>query len=126
MLNLAVSHRKIDRAPKIEKLKEADPRSGFVSRQQFDSIAHRLPVELAAAALVGFTFGWRKAEILTRELRHLDLEAGTLRLDPGETKNGRGEVRLTSELRAVVADQVARVRALEQQSGRIIPGSSRI
>ena len=95
-------------------------------RQQFDSIAHRLPVELAAAALVGLTFGWRKAEILTRELRHLDLEAGTLRLDPGETKNGRGEVRLTSELRAVVADQVARVRALEQQSGRIIPGSSRI
>jgi len=121
MLNLAVSHRKIDRAPKIEKLKEADPRSGFVSRQQFDLIAHRLPVELAAAALVGLTFGWRKAEILTRELRHLDLEAGTLRLDPGETKNGRGEVRLTSELRAVVADQVARVRTLEQQSGRIIP-----
>ncbi|HSE47543.1 MAG TPA: tyrosine-type recombinase/integrase [Gemmatimonadales bacterium] len=37
------------------------------------------------------------------------------------SKNGRGEVRLTSELRAVVADQVARVRALEQQSGRIIP-----
>jgi integrase len=121
MLSLAVSHRKIDRAPKIEKLKESDPRSGFVSRQQFDSIAKRLPVELAAA-LVGFTFGWRKAEILSRELRHLDLAAGTLRLDPGETKNGRGrEVRLTSELRAVLADQVARVRALEQQSGRIIP-----
>jgi integrase len=122
MLRLAVSHRKIDRAPKIEKLKEADPRSGFVSRQQFDSIARRLPVELAAAALVGFTFGWRKAEILSRGLRHLDLAAGTLRLDPGETKNGRGrEVRLTSELRAVLGEQVARVRALEQQQGRIIP-----
>lgn len=122
MMTLAVRNRKIVGAPKIEKLKEADPRSGFVSRQQFDQIAKRLPVELASAALVGFTFGWRKAEILSRELRHLDLAAGTLRLDPGETKNGRGRVvRLTDELRAVLSDQVARVRALEQQRGRIIP-----
>lgn len=122
MLTLAVRNKKIDRASTIEKLKESDPRSGFVTREQFDSIAKYLPVELAAALLVAFVYGWRKAEVLTRELRHLDLAAGTLRLDPGETKNGRGrQINLTAELRAVLSDQVARVRALEQQRGRIIP-----
>jgi integrase len=122
MLTLAVRNKRIDRAPTIERLKESDPRSGFVSRQEFDQIAKRLPVELAAAALVGFVYGWRKMEVLSRELRHLDLAAGTLRLDPGESKNGRARViRLTSELRGVLGEQMARVRTLEQQQGRIIP-----
>jgi integrase len=43
------------------------------------------------------------SEILTRERRHVDLEAGTLRLDPGETKNGEGRVvYLTPELKALL------------------------
>jgi hypothetical protein len=33
--------------------------------------------------------GWRtKSELLTRQWRHVDLTAGWLRLDPGQTKNG--------------------------------------
>ncbi len=121
-LTLAARNKRIERAPTIEKLEEADPRSGFVTREQFDSIAKHLPAELAASMLVAFTYGWRKMEVLTRELRHLDLAAGTLRLDPGETKNGRGRVvRLTTELHTVLSDQVGRVRALEQKRGRIVP-----
>jgi hypothetical protein len=39
-----------------------------------------------------YAFGWRtQSEVLSLELRHVDLEAGTLRLDPGTTKErGRG------------------------------------
>ena len=39
--------------------------------------------------------------LLALERRHLDLEAGTLRLDPGMTKNGQGHVifRLARALR---------------------------
>jgi hypothetical protein len=41
--------------------------------------------------------------VLTLERRHLDLEAGTLRLDPGMTKNAEGRiVYLTPELKALL------------------------
>ena len=50
------------------------------------------------------------------------MEAGTLRLEPGTTKNDDGRVvYLTPELKALLAAQVERVRALERGMGRIIP-----
>jgi len=122
MLRLASERGKLLRVPVIKKLREADPRSGFVSRQEFDSIVKHLPVELAAGALIAFTFGWRKAEVFGLQRRQLDLQAGTLRLDPGKTKNREGRpVHLTPELRTVLAAQVVRVEALERKLGRVIP-----
>jgi integrase len=72
---------------------------------------------------IEYTFGWRnQREVLTLEKRHLDLTAGTLRLDPGTTKNDDGRVvYLTPELQQALAEQLARVQALERQLGRIIP-----
>jgi len=52
----------------------------------------------------------------------VDLDVGTVRLEPGATKNGDGRVvYLPLDLKAQIAAQVERVRALERQSGRIIP-----
>src|SRR5215510_5797037 len=53
--------------------------------------------------------GWRvKSEILTRQRSHLDLDAGWIRLEPGETKNGKGRMfPLTPRLRAVLEAQLA-------------------
>lgn len=52
----------------------------------------------------------------------MDLEAGTLRLEPGTTKNDEGRtVYLTPDLKAALAGQVARVEALQKRLGRIIP-----
>jgi len=46
------------------------------------------------------------------ELRQFDLEAGTIRLDPGHTKNDDERlVYLTPELKAILTTQVDRVRA---------------
>lgn len=40
--------------------------------------------------VVAQTFGWRmQSEVLSLERRQVDLEAGTLRLDPGTTKMAR-------------------------------------
>jgi len=95
MLRLAYENGKLLRVPVIRKLKEADPRSGFFEPAQFEAVKRRLPEDLQAAITVAYTFGWRmQSEVLALERRHLDLEAGTLRLDPGMTKNAKGRVDL--------------------------------
>ena len=63
-----------------------------------------------------------QSEVLMLERRQLDLEAGTLRLDTGSTKNDDGRlVYLPPDLKTQLAGQVERVRALERERGRIIP-----
>jgi integrase len=122
LLHLAVEHGKLLRTFVVKKLREADPRAGFVTREQFDAIAGKLTLELQVAAFVGYILGWRKREVLDLPRRNLDLSAGTLRLDPGTTKNREGRVAyLTPELHAALVAQVERVKALEKKIGRIIP-----
>src|SRR5439155_20902455 len=67
--------------------------------------------------------GWRIAsEVLTVERRQLDLRAGTLRLDAGDTKNDDGRVvYLTAELEVALREQVERVESLQRRLGRIVP-----
>jgi len=61
-------------------------------------------------------------KILGLERRQLDLEAGTLRLDPSSTKNDEGRVvYLTPELIYVLGEQLERIRAVERKTHRIIP-----
>jgi integrase len=122
MLRLAYEHGKLARLPVIRKLKEAAPRDGFFERAQYEAVRRRLKPDLQAAVAIAYRFGWRMQEILGLERRQLDLEAGTLRLDPGTTKNDEGRlVYLTPELARLLAEQLDRVRAVERKTGRIIP-----
>jgi integrase len=51
-----------------------------------------------------------QSEVLTLERRQVDLEAGTLRLEPGTTKNDDGRVvYLTPEVKASIVAQLERV-----------------
>ena len=63
MLRLAYEHGKLQRLPIVKKLREAEPREGFVMDDQFASIRRHLPVNLQAAMSVAYTFGWRKQEV---------------------------------------------------------------
>ena len=123
MLRLAYKEGKLLRLPVFEMLKERAPREGFFERDQYEAVRRRLPVDLQVATAIAYTFGWRtQSEVLTLERRHLDLEVGTLRLDPGMTKNDEGRVvYLTPELKALLADQLERVEALQKRMSRIIP-----
>jgi site-specific recombinase XerD len=123
MMRLAYENGKLLRLPVIRKLKEAAPRAGFFEREAYEAVQRHLPEDLRVASAIAYTYGWRMLdEVLPLERRQVDLDAGTLRLDPGRTKNEDGRVvYLTPELRVILAAQVERVRIVERQLGRIIP-----
>jgi integrase len=101
----------------------SNARKGFFERDQYEAVLRHLPDYLEPVATVAYITGWRtKSEILPRQWRHVDFDAGWLRLDPGETKNGEGrEFPFTPELRAVLEAQRQRVREIERVTGAIIP-----
>jgi integrase len=102
--------------------KKEPPRQGFFEREQFEAVCQYLSSDLQVAVTIAYTFGWRmQSEVLTLERRQLDLDAGTLRLEPGSTKNDDGRVvYLTAGLKSLLAAQLERVRALEREMGRIL------
>jgi integrase len=123
MLRLAYENGKLLRLPVIRKLGESAPRSGFFERKKYEAVRRHLEPDPQVACAIAHECGWRmQREVLALGLRQVNLEAGTLSLDAGQTKNDDGRVvYLTPQLRALVSEQVARVRALERQLGRIIP-----
>jgi len=114
---------KLQRLPVLHKLKEADPRAGFFGPEQYTAIRRHLEPDLQLATDIDYTYGWRtQSEVLTREWRHVDLKAGILRLDAGETKNREGRVvYLTPALLMAFTEQRARVHDFEKRLGRIVP-----
>jgi integrase len=123
-LRLAKEQGKLDHVhvPTIRTLRPASPRSGFFTREDFEAVVRELPDDLALVARIGYVYGWRVAgEVLTLMKGQVNLEEGTLRLEPGSTKNRDGRVvYLTDELKVAIAEQLARVKALERETGRII------
>jgi integrase len=120
-LRLAHEHGKLDKVPIIRTLRPAQPRSGFFERDQFEAVRAALPDDLALVVTIAFVYGWRiDSEVLTLAKGQVDLQEGTLRLQT--SKNGAGRVvYLTLELRAGILNQLARVKALERETGQIVP-----
>jgi integrase len=99
---------KVTRVPGFPRLKESKPRSGFLENEQYDRLTAAV-TELWQRALieVAHTYGWRKQELLDLRARQVDLLARTIRLDPGETKNGEGrEVTMTDMVHALLTECV--------------------
>ena len=68
------------------------------------AVRKRLPNDLQVAVTIMYVFGWRLGEVMNLRLSQVDLEAGTLRLEPGTTKNKEGRVvYLTPELELLLA-----------------------
>jgi len=123
LLRLGVEHGKVARVPIVHKPKEAAPRAGFFEAGAFAAVRAQLPADVQVAVTAAYTFGWRmQSEVLALEKGQLDLAAGTLRLDPGATKNEDARVvYLTPELSDLFTQQLGRVGELERATGRIVP-----
>lgn len=114
---------KVIQRPEVSMLREDNRRKGFFEADEYRAVLKHLPEELKPVIQTAYITGWRIAsEILTRQKHNLNLAAGWLRLEPGETKNGEGRnFPLTPELREVLAQQIEKTRLIEQKTGRIIP-----
>lgn len=100
-------------APYIRLFPENNARQGFVEQVAFERMAAEAATEglwLHTFLELGFTYGWRRGELINLRVRQVDLWNRTVRLDTGTTKNGEGrEVAMTTEaaalLRACVEDK---------------------
>jgi len=121
--SLGLQAEKILTKPHIPTLEENNVRTGFFEREQFESVRAELPDYLRPVMTFAYITGWRiPSEILTREWRHVDFAARTVRLDPGETKNREGRTfYMTPELRACLEAQKAATDEMARKTGRIIP-----
>jgi integrase len=69
---------------------------------------------------VAFITGWRKEELLSRDWRHVDFDAGWIVLE--DSKNGEGrQFPLIPRLRAALERQAEVRRGLERRLSRVIP-----
>jgi integrase len=84
MLRLAHENNKLLRLPVLRKLKQSALRQGFFERAEDEAVRRILQPDYQVAVANAHTYGWRiQSEVLTLEWRQIDLEAGTVRLDPG-------------------------------------------
>jgi integrase len=73
-------------------------------------VKKHLRPDLQVAVSIAYAFGWRmQSEVLKQRLDQVDLNACTIRLEPGTTKNDEGRiVYLTPELHSLIQAQVDR------------------
>lgn len=114
---------KVTVRPKVAKLKESNVRKGFFEREQFETLRAKIPEVYRSVLIVLYVTGWRVSEVLSLQWRQVDFEAGTLRLDPGTTKNDEARVFvMPMQLRQALERQRAYTDEVQRVRGCIIPG----
>jgi len=94
---------KVQHAPYIPMLQEEGPRQGFFEREHYEALLTALPDYLRPVITFGYTYGWRKSEVLGLTWDRVDLNARVVRVDVGVTKGGEGRlIFLTDELQTLL------------------------
>lgn len=93
MFTLGIHAGKVLVRPHIPMLAENNIRSGFFERDEFERVRANLSAPLRPMVTFAYLTGWRiPSEVLKLQWRQVDLKAGTVRLDPGTTKNKQGRL----------------------------------
>ncbi len=98
---------KVLRVPRFpEKLREPNPRSGFTTDEQYAALQAKCKYGwLRALLAVAYNFGFRKGELLGLRVSQIDLNARTIHLLPGTTKNDKGRaVVMTDEVYKLISE----------------------
>jgi integrase len=100
---------KVFRLPKFPKLMEDNIRTGFLEDAQYKKLIAYCPdLWFQAVVEMGRTYGWRISELINLKVGQVDVEARTIRLEPGTTKNKDGrEVTMTTTIHNLLTQCVA-------------------
>jgi integrase len=123
MYTLAIQAGKLLTRPYVPMLAENNVRTGFFDREQFDSVIRHLAEAVRPVVTFAHITGWRiPSEVLSLQWRQVDLDAGTVRLDPGSTKSGEGRViHVTADLRTLLESQRTLRDAYQPEHEKICP-----
>ena len=122
MFTLAIRSGKLLTRPHIELLPEHNARQGFFEPEQLQAVLRHLPEDVRPVVEFAAITGWRvKSEVLTREWRHVDFQAGEIRLDRYEAKNKEPRTFvMTRDLRTLLERQHAEHERLKKK-GHVCP-----
>jgi integrase len=104
---------RVYRVPSFTLLAESDPRMVFFEQAEFEKIRVCLPAHLRPLVTLAYWLGWRRGELLRLEWRRVNLKRGTVRLDPGTTKNKAGRHAF------LPPDALAVIKAWREETSRI-------
>ena len=116
MFSLAIQKGKLIQKPHIPSIEVRNVRTGFFEESEFKAVHEHLPEDIKPVAEFAYLTGWRKQEILKLKWRQVSFEAGTIRLEPGTTKNDEGRTfpfNGYSSLRDLLRRQKAKTEAFE-------------
>lgn len=122
--SLAVQYGKLPHKPYFPKLTLDNARQGFFEEKDLRRVVKKLPAYLRGPMVFAYHTGWRIGEILPLTWAQVDLDAGTVRLEPGTTKNKKGRTfpfAALPELDALIRRQREATTALERADRCIIP-----
>ena len=115
-----LSHR-----PYIPSIEVRNTRAGFFEEEDFRNMLKHLPSEIRPVVLFAYSTGWRiRSEILPLQWKQVDLKAGTVRLEPGSTKNDEGRTfpySMLPELAETINEQWRHTIAVQRDTGTMIP-----
>ncbi len=105
MLGYEAEPRTVAHPLRFSRLAESKPRQGFIEQKTYDALAVNCSdLFMRTLLCLSYSFGFRKSELLSMKVRQVDLLARTIRLNPGETKNGEGrKVSLTEDAKNLLA-----------------------
>lgn len=110
--------------PPFPTLRVSNTRAGFFEEDQFRAVLSHLPDEIQPVVTLAYFTGWRiRSEVLPMQWRQVDLSAGTIRLEPGTTKNEEGRFfpfSMHRELVELFREQRRRTSELEAKKERLI------
>ncbi len=97
--------RLVEHIPYIPMLKGEKVRQGFFEEEDYRALMAVLPEHVQIPLAIGFWTGLRQGEILALRWEQVDLGLGTIRLEPGTTKNNDGrEVPLIPEVHTLLLE----------------------
>jgi integrase len=124
MFTLGVRAGKVSHRPHFPSLEVRNTRSGFFETAELQAVLGQLPADLRVLIEFVHLTGWRIGEAKQLTWRQVDLAAGTVRLEPGTTKNDEGRTfpfAALPRLADLLRSQREHTSGLEREQGRLIP-----